>query len=244
MRMMTLTAGTVVRFSNLGSDTMPQEFTFPLTGFPLPTEFFSMLTQWQIQTRIAEMAPVINRHMHASVKAGHRLTAVSLLNGAVPFFNSLHQHLYEGCTPINLDASSYVGQTAGETMINEKALNRNQIEGRIIYLEDDLVDGGPTMSKVMKLLYEMGALQVIPISLLDKPGGRKSGYESFSPVLTGFIIPDVWVWGFGMDDGWDEKEWPHDNEWVRMVRSIWNYGRQVDSNEIMVPPLAELPLAA
>jgi len=218
-------------------------YPFRKTGLRLPAQHHKLIKAKSIQRRITEMSKVVDAHMRLSTSEGLSLTTVSLLNGAAPFYAKMRELVFPGHIPINLHATSYTQQESGTLKINEKALDLKKIEGRIVYLFDDIIDSGQTMCELEKLFLEMGARQVITISLLDKPTGRDEKYQTFTSQLNGFVIPHAWAFGFGMDEGNGL-----DYEWVRNLLDIYYYepndGSVVNLADIMQPALSKLPLAA
>lgn len=218
---------------------MLKQFKFQNTGLYLPEQFHLMLHREVIQMRILTMAEAVNKHMQKAHDAGMPMTSISLLNGALPFFADIRRHFFPGHLPIALSAASRKGQLSVGLKIAEGVLAPEKIKGRVIYLFDDIIDSAKTMFLVKQLLMEMGALQVITIALLDKPAGREDDYKDVYVDIAGFVIPFTWVWGYGMDEGHGIEY-----EWVRNTSDIFNYGEQVSIKDIIIPDLAELPLAA
>mgnify|MGYP000906737787 CR=1 FL=1 len=65
-----------------------------------------------------------------------------------------------------------------------------------ILLIEDIVDTGKTLMKVKGILNNKGAREVKVASLLDKPSRRK---VEVNADFVGFVIPDKFVVGFGLD---------------------------------------------
>jgi len=72
--------------------------------------------------------------------------------------------------------------------------------GNRIILLDDIVDTGGTQSALMRQLLIRQAKEVRSICLLDKPSRRR--YQ-VAPEFSGFVIPNLFVFGCGMD--WQGK---------------------------------------
>jgi hypoxanthine phosphoribosyltransferase len=70
------------------------------------------------------------------------------------------------------------------------------ILGRTVLLVDDIQDTGRTLAFTRRMLEEHGAVRVLSCVLLDKPSRR---VVDFQPELVGFVIPDVFVVGYGID---------------------------------------------
>jgi hypoxanthine phosphoribosyltransferase len=71
------------------------------------------------------------------------------------------------------------------------------VAGEPVLLVDDIQDTGRTLAFTRDLLLERGATRVWTCTLLDKPSRREvvGGEVDF----IGFIIPDVFVVGYGID---------------------------------------------
>ena len=69
--------------------------------------------------------------------------------------------------------------------------------GEPVLLVDDIQDTGRTLAFTRDLLLERGATRVWTCTLLDKPSRREvtGGEVDF----IGFVIPDVFVVGYGID---------------------------------------------
>ena len=61
---------------------------------------------------------------------------------------------------------------------------------------EDIVDSGNTLSKLVDHFKAKGARSVKTCTLLDKPARRK---VDFNPDYTGKVIPDKFVFGYGLD---------------------------------------------
>ena len=68
-------------------------------------------------------------------------------------------------------------------------------------IENDIIDTGLTLSKILEILKGYNPASVEITTLLDKPARRQ--VEGIVPKYIGFVIPDEFVLGFGLD--WNEK---------------------------------------
>ena len=75
-------------------------------------------------------------------------------------------------------------------------LFRNDIDTCDILIIEDIIDSGKTLSYLVQYLKGKGARSVKTCTLLDKPSRRK---VDFNPEYTGKIIPDEFVFGYGLD---------------------------------------------
>ena len=70
------------------------------------------------------------------------------------------------------------------------------IEGRDVLLVEDILDSGRTLSYLSSILKKRNPESFKVVTLLDKPERRVVDME---PDITGFVIPDRFVVGYGLD---------------------------------------------
>jgi hypoxanthine phosphoribosyltransferase len=127
--------------------------------------------------------------------AGSDLVIVALLNGTVVFLADLLRKL---SMPLRLDfigVSSYGAGTESAELVFTKEL-RLDVEGRDVLVVDDILDTGRTLSRVTGRLHKLKPRQIRTCVLLDKPSRR---VEQISADYVGFIIPNHFVVGYGLD---------------------------------------------
>lgn len=151
-----------------------------------------LVTQAEIEQRCRELGAQITQDYKA---AGEVPILVALLKGSIPFLSKLAPYIELDVELEFMDVKSYEGtESIGDVHII-KDLDRS-IKGVSILLVEDIVDTGRTLNEVTKLLGNKGAKDVKIVSLLDKPSRRvidiKANY-------TGFVIPNEFVIGFGLD---------------------------------------------
>ncbi len=76
-----------------------------------------------------------------------------------------------------------------------KDLDRS-VEGKHVLVVEDIVDTGTTLHYLLENLHARGAKSVRLAALLNKPERRKMDVEVD---YVGFIIPDYFVIGYGLD---------------------------------------------
>ena len=149
-----------------------------------------LITDGQIAARIRQMARQIERDFH-----GRELVVVALLNGTVVFLGDLIRHL---ALPLRLDfigVSSYGAGTESGELVFTKEL-RLDVRGRDVLLVDDILDTGKTVNRVMARLRALKPRRIKTCVLLDKPERRT---EKAKADYVGFVIPNVFVVGYGLD---------------------------------------------
>ncbi len=127
------------------------------------------------------------------------LTVVGLLKGAFVFTADLVRALDAvGRHPEVefLQVSSYGAGTESRGTVKVIGEMPGSIGGRNVLLVDDIQDSGRTLAFTRDMLLGHGAARVWTCVLLDKPSRRVVDIE---PDFTGFVIPDVFVVGYGID---------------------------------------------
>ena len=100
--------------------------------------------------------------------------------------------------------SSYgKGTSSGELRLTRDI--DSDVEGRDVMLIDDILESGKTLAFARDLLMGRGAKSVTFAVLLDKSEGRNSPIKA---EYTGFICPDHFVVGYGMDAAYAFRELP------------------------------------
>lgn len=153
-----------------------------------------LLTEAEINEIVAELAEKINADYSAE---GKKLVLVSVLKGAMPFTTDLAKKL---TVPHELEVarvSSYGNSTESGGMIKMLLdFDRDDISECDFLIIEDIVDSGNTLTYLVAHLIQKGARSVKTCTLLDKPSRRK---VDFHPDYSGKVIPDEFVFGYGLD---------------------------------------------
>lgn len=154
-----------------------------------------MFSEEQVNEKIVGIAEELNK-----AYAGKSLHLICILKGSIFFFTELAKHLTVPVTMDFMAASSYGSQTSssGELLIR-KDLDES-IEGLHCLIIEDIIDSGNTLSKVKKMLQGRNPASLEICTLLDKPERRETQVDV---EYTGFVIPDAFVVGYGLD--YDQK---------------------------------------
>lgn len=150
-----------------------------------------LITEEQIQEKVKELGKLLTEEYE-----GRFPLAVGVLKGAMPFMADLLKHIDTYLEMDFMDVSSYGNATvsSGEVKIL-KDLNTS-VEGRDILIIEDIIDSGLTLSYLVDLFRYRKANSIKIVTLLDKPSGRKADIQAD---YAGFIIPDEFVVGYGLD---------------------------------------------
>lgn len=150
-----------------------------------------ILTEEDIKTICKRLGEQITKDY-----AGKELLVVGFLRGCVPFLAELIKHIK---LPLEYDfmhLSSYSGTETTGTVKIKKDLSTD-IKDLHVLIVEDIVDSGYTIQAVMPLLAERKPASIEVATLLDKPSGRK--IENMNPKYVGYVVPNLFVVGFGLD---------------------------------------------
>lgn len=150
------------------------------------------LTEEQLNRRIAEIGAEITRRF-----AGEPVYLVCILKGSVFFTAELAKRIALPMTIDFMSVSSYGCQTCSSGMVSVKKDLEHSIEGENVIVVEDIVDSGHTLSRLLSLFESRNPRTLTVCTLLDKPERRV--VDGLKVDYTGFVIPDKFVVGFGMD---------------------------------------------
>ena len=155
---------------------------------------YVLVTEEEIKEINARLSAEINRDYGVD---GKKLIIVSVLKGAMPFTTDLMKGITVECELECIKASSYGNSTesSGEIKVGLD-FNRDDISECDVLIVEDIVDSGNTLKFLVEHIKAKGAKSVKTCTLLDKPSRRK---VDFTPDYCGKIIPDEFVFGYGLD---------------------------------------------
>ena len=124
------------------------------------------------------------------------LVLVVILKGAAVFAADLLRSL---SIPAELEfvrASSYGSGTSSTGKVKFAHMVDGPLTGRHLLLVEDIVDSGRTINVIVRKLRSHRPASVKLAALLDRPARRE---EPVDIHFTGFVIPDRFVIGYGLD---------------------------------------------
>ena len=150
-----------------------------------------MIDAEAVEARIAEIAEQLSMEY-----AGKTIHIIGVLKGSVFFMCELAKRLSVPVTMDFMSVSSYGNDTKSSGVVKMIKDLDESIEGRDVVLIEDIMDSGRTLSYLVNLLKERKPASFKVVTLLDKPDRRVVELE---PDITGFVIPDRFVVGYGLD---------------------------------------------
>ncbi len=150
-----------------------------------------MIDEATVEARIAEIAQQLSKEYE-----GKTIHIIGVLKGSVFFMCELAKHLTVPVTMDFMSVSSYGNDTKSSGVVKMIKDLDESIEGRDVVLIEDIMDSGRTLSYLINILKERKPASFKVVTLLDKPDRRVVELE---PDITGFVIPDRFVVGYGLD---------------------------------------------
>ncbi len=135
------------------------------------------------------------------------LLVISILKGSFIFAADLLRALHAaGLAPEVefITLSSYGKGTKSQGVKIIKDID-SDVSGRDVLLIDDILESGNTLRFARDLMYERGAKNVSIAVLLDKRSRREGTLDADH---VGFVCPDYFVVGYGMDVAYAFRELP------------------------------------
>lgn len=150
-----------------------------------------MIDEDAVEARIAEIAQQLSKEYE-----GKTIHLIGVLKGSVFFMCELAKRLTVSVTMDFMSVSSYGNDTKSSGVVKMIKDLDESIEGRDVVLIEDIMDSGRTLSYLINILRERKPASFKVVTLLDKPDRRVVELE---PDITGFVIPDRFVVGYGLD---------------------------------------------
>lgn len=150
-----------------------------------------MIDEATVEARIAEIAQQLSKEYE-----GKTIHIIGVLKGSVFFMCELAKRLTVPVTMDFMSVSSYGNDTKSFGVVKMIKDLDESIEGRDVVLIEDIMDSGRTLSYLINILKERKPASFKVVTLLDKPDRRVVELE---PDITGFVIPDRFVVGYGLD---------------------------------------------
>ncbi len=159
-----------------------------------------LLSEAQIQKRVAEMAAEIRRDFPDD------LHVIAVLKGAFIFLSDLARAMPGHVSLDFMAVSSYAkGTTSSGEVKMVKDLD-SALDGRNVVIVEDIVDTGLTLTYLQGILRERHPKSLRTACLLSKPSRRK---VDVAVEYVGFTIEDRFVVGYGLDYAEQYRNLPH-----------------------------------
>ena len=151
-----------------------------------------LLTQEQIQTRTRQLGEELSREY-----ADKDPIFVGVLKGVVVFYADMVRQITVPCQFDFMWISSYSGTESTGRMEVKRDISAN-IKGRHVVILEDIFDTGNSLQYTYEHLLKKEPASLKICTLLDKPERRRPGI-TVQADYTGFVIPNEFVVGYGLD---------------------------------------------
>ena len=153
-----------------------------------------LLTEEQIQAKVAELGKIL-----AEEYRDKNPVVVGVLKGVVIFYADMIRAMDIPCQMDFMCVSSYRGtESTGRTMISKDL--SSDIYGRHVLILEDIFDTGNSLEFIVNHLMNKQPASIKICTLLDKPERRRQDPPvTLKADYTGFVIPNEFVVGYGLD---------------------------------------------
>ena len=146
---------------------------------------------------IASMNRRLAREIEADMRAPSAVF-IGVLKGCVYFFTDLTRQISKPMEMDFIQVSSYgASTTSSGSVVLVKDITVD-VRDRDVYLIEDIVDTGTTLSDVIRLIEARHPRSIQVVALLSKPSRRQVEVEV---AFLGTDIDDLFVVGYGLDHG-------------------------------------------
>ena len=150
-----------------------------------------MISRQSIAKRVEEMADELNADYE-----GREVVLVCILKGGVIFMADLMRHLKFDLTTEYIELASYSATESTGKMQVLKDLGAD-LRGKDVLVIEDIVDTGFTLQFLYDHIMAKNPNSVKFCVFLNNPTRRGEG--SREPEYVGFVIPNQFVIGYGLD---------------------------------------------
>ena len=148
-----------------------------------------LFTEKEIQTRVKSLALEVS---YRNNPENSSRVMIGVLNGAFMFFTDLVRNMKVDCEIDFMQAKSYSGQVQDRVDITKDV--SIDIEGKDIFIVDDIFDSGNTMKRLVAHLQTKGPKSITPVTLF------KRSFSNMDGLMYGFELQnEAWLIGYGLD---------------------------------------------
>ncbi len=144
----------------------------------------------EVGAAVGRVAQAINAAL-----AGQHPLVLSVMGGAVVFTGQLLPQLDFPLDFDYLHVSRYGNEKQGGAL-HWKVAPRENVEGRVVLVVDDILDEGETLHAIRQRVMELGASRFYSAVFADK---EKDKPKPISADYVGMELPNRFVFGYGMD---------------------------------------------
>ena len=160
-----------------------------------------LVTEEELHARIAEMGETLYEQFQ-----NKNPLFLSVLKGSFVFMADLVRACQVKSDVEFIAVSSYQNATTSSGRVQITHDVQQDITGRDLVIVEDILDSGNTLAFLKDYLLTKGAASITIVTLLDKPSRR---VKAVKPDLAGFVVPDEFVVGYGLDYAQEYRNLPY-----------------------------------
>ena len=160
-----------------------------------------LVTEEELKARIQEMGDALYEKFE-----GKNPLFLSVLKGSFVFMADLVRACQLKSDVEFIAVSSYENATSSSGRVQITHDLQQDITGRHLIIVEDILDSGNTLAFLKDYLRTKGAASITIVTLLDKPSRR---VKAVKPDLAGFVVPDEFVVGYGLDYAQEYRNLPY-----------------------------------
>ena len=160
-----------------------------------------LVTEEELKARIQEMGDALYEKFE-----GKNPLFLSVLKGSFVFMADLVRACQLKSDVEFIAVSSYENATTSSGRVQITHDVQQDITGRDLIIVEDILDSGNTLAFLKDYLRTKGAASITIVTLLDKPSRR---VKAVKPDLAGFVVPDEFVVGYGLDYAQEYRNLPY-----------------------------------
>lgn len=168
----------------------------------------------QIASKVKQLAQKITNDYQGKVPV-----LIGILKGAIPFIADLMREIELPLAYDLMAVCSYGNSTKSSGAVRILKDVDLSIERREVIIVEDIVDTGLTLHYLLENLQSRKPKSLKVCTLLDKPERRKL---ELTPDYNGFVIPNVFVVGYGLDYAEKYRNLPYIGELKEEVYQTFN----------------------
>lgn len=150
-----------------------------------------LITEEEISRRTKEIAEQISKDFE-----GKSVHLICILKGSVFFCCDLAKRLTVPVTIDFMSVSSYGDEKVSSGRVRILKDLDESIQGKNVIIVEDIIDSGKTLAYLQDMLLSRAPESLSICTLLDKPERRLT---DVNVKYVGFVIPDKFVLGYGLD---------------------------------------------
>ena len=152
-----------------------------------------MIPEDEVDARINELGRIITEETK-----GDELHLICVLKGGAFFMCELAKRINKKVTLDFMSVSSYGAGTSSSGVVKIVKDLDEPLEGKDVLIVEDIIDSGRSLAYLVEILKSRNPGRLRICTLLDKPERRRSGV-TVKPDYVGFVIPNEFVVGYGLD---------------------------------------------